>query len=132
MLYARKAYLAPVNRLPYQAMWDQDTQDAEGATVAFSEQQYTNAVNKKVNSMLVLSHEPYGIVHAFSSVLQMLNVSTSCQQLQLRKDYIAIHVWTALLNYELQADKFCLLRSSSFSRTGTRSAQDIGRGYLDF
>ena len=66
MLYACKAYLALLNRLPYQAMWDQDTQDAEGVTVAFSEQQYTNAVNKKVSSMVFLSHEPYGIVHSFS------------------------------------------------------------------
>lgn len=41
-------------------MWDQDTQDADGATVAFSKQQYTNAVNKKVNNMLFLNHEPFG------------------------------------------------------------------------
>jgi peptidoglycan/xylan/chitin deacetylase (PgdA/CDA1 family) len=41
------------------AMWDQDTQDADGATVAFSKEQYTNAVNQKVPSMLFLNHEPY-------------------------------------------------------------------------
>jgi peptidoglycan/xylan/chitin deacetylase (PgdA/CDA1 family) len=39
------------------AMWDQDTQDADGASVSFSESVYTNAVNQNVNTMLVLNHE---------------------------------------------------------------------------
>jgi peptidoglycan/xylan/chitin deacetylase (PgdA/CDA1 family) len=39
------------------ALWDQDTQDADGASVSFSESVYTNAVNQNVNNMLVLNHE---------------------------------------------------------------------------
>ena len=75
MLYRCEVYIVLVNKLSDQAMWDQDTQDADGATVAFSKQQYTNAVNQKVNSMLFLNHEPYGTVHRFLFVSQMLIIS---------------------------------------------------------
>ena len=78
MLYRCEVYIVLVNKLSDQAMWDQDTQDADGATVAFSKQQYTNAVNQKVNSMLFLNHEPYGTVHCFLFVSQMLIISISC------------------------------------------------------
>lgn len=40
-------------------MWDQDTGDSVGATVAQSKQVYTDAVNQKLKNMLVLNHETY-------------------------------------------------------------------------
>lgn len=39
------------------AMWDQDSEDADGATVAFSEAVYASAVSANVPNMLFLNHE---------------------------------------------------------------------------
>jgi peptidoglycan/xylan/chitin deacetylase (PgdA/CDA1 family) len=40
-------------------IWDTDTGDSDGATVAQSKQVYANAVSQKVSNMLVLNHETY-------------------------------------------------------------------------
>jgi peptidoglycan/xylan/chitin deacetylase (PgdA/CDA1 family) len=39
------------------ALWDHDTEDADGATVAYSKNVYAQAVSKKTSSMVVLNHE---------------------------------------------------------------------------
>lgn len=39
------------------AIWDTDTEDADGATVAYSKGVYDTAVSKKLNNMVVLNHE---------------------------------------------------------------------------
>ncbi|KAJ7669456.1 carbohydrate esterase family 4 protein, partial [Mycena polygramma] len=41
------------------AIWDQDTEDADGAGVPFGKAQYKNVVDKHLNNALFLEHEPY-------------------------------------------------------------------------
>lgn len=45
------------NRGQSLAMWDQDTKDADGGNLTYSEAVYTDAINQGLSTMLVLNHE---------------------------------------------------------------------------